>query len=133
MAIGNWITESIRLDARGGRLGESTASTGGERCPEGLLDVIGLKLGFGLFAAAWAIITMMHGASTNWQMLAGLRGLMGFAEGTAQPGGMKAATPGPGGSQQITRLEAKGSVVVTQLMAGSDSSPPSQGTDRARA
>lgn len=31
-----------------------------------------------------------------------------------QPGGMKAATPGPGGSQQITRLEAKGSVVVTQ-------------------
>ena len=26
----------------------------------------------------------------NWQMLAGLRGLMGFAEGSAQPGGMKA-------------------------------------------
>lgn len=30
------------------------------------------------------------------------------------PGGMKSATPGPGGSQQITRLEAKGGVVVTQ-------------------
>lgn len=29
-------------------------------------------------------------------------------------GGMKAATPGPGGQQQISRLEAKGSVVVTQ-------------------
>jgi ACS family hexuronate transporter-like MFS transporter len=55
-----------------------------------LLDVIGLKLGFGLFAAAWAILTMLHGTATNWQMLAGLRGLMGFAEGTAQPGGMKA-------------------------------------------
>jgi lipopolysaccharide export system protein LptA len=27
---------------------------------------------------------------------------------------MKAATPGPGGSSQISRLEAKGSVVVTQ-------------------
>ena len=27
---------------------------------------------------------------------------------------MKSATPGPGGSQQITRLEAKGGVVVTQ-------------------
>ena len=39
---------------------------------------------------AWAVITMLHGAATNWQMLAGLRGLMGFAEGSAQPGGMKA-------------------------------------------
>ncbi len=29
-------------------------------------------------------------------------------------GGMKSATPGPGGSQQITRLVAKGGVVVTQ-------------------
>jgi lipopolysaccharide export system protein LptA len=28
--------------------------------------------------------------------------------------GMKSATPGPGGSQQITRLVAKGGVVVTQ-------------------
>ncbi len=31
-----------------------------------------------------------------------------------EPGGMKAAMPGPGGSQQITRLEAKGGVIVTQ-------------------
>jgi lipopolysaccharide export system protein LptA len=30
------------------------------------------------------------------------------------PSGMKQATPGPGGQQQITRLEAKGGVVVTQ-------------------
>ena len=30
------------------------------------------------------------------------------------PGGMKSATPGPGGQQQISRLEAKGGVVVTQ-------------------
>ena len=29
-------------------------------------------------------------------------------------GGMKAATPGPAGQQQISRLEAKGDVVVTQ-------------------
>jgi ACS family hexuronate transporter-like MFS transporter len=55
-----------------------------------IMDVIGLKLGFGLFAAAWAILTALHGAAMNWQMLAALRGLMGFAEGTAQPGGMKA-------------------------------------------
>jgi ACS family hexuronate transporter-like MFS transporter len=55
-----------------------------------VMDLIGLKLGFGLFALAWAIIMMLHGAAVNWQMLAGLRGLMGFAEGSAQPGGMKA-------------------------------------------
>src|SRR5688572_17280218 len=55
-----------------------------------VMDVVGLKLGFGLFALAWALITMLHGTAINWQMLAGLRGLMGFAEGTAQPGGMKA-------------------------------------------
>ena len=54
------------------------------------MDLIGLKLGFGLFALAWALIMMLQGAATNWQMLAGLRGLMGFAEGSAQPGGMKA-------------------------------------------
>ncbi len=55
-----------------------------------LMDVIGLKLGFGLFALAWAIITMLHSVAGSWQILAGLRALMGFAEGTAQPGGMKA-------------------------------------------
>ena len=55
-----------------------------------VMDMVGLKLGFGLFALAWAVITMLHGAATNWQMLAGLRGLMGFAEGSAQPGGLKA-------------------------------------------
>ncbi len=55
-----------------------------------VMDIVGLKLGFGLFALAWALITMLHGTAINWQMLAGLRGLMGFAEGTAQPGGMKA-------------------------------------------
>jgi lipopolysaccharide export system protein LptA len=31
-----------------------------------------------------------------------------------QPGGMKSATPGAGGASQISRLEAKGGVVVTQ-------------------
>src|SRR3954470_14044035 len=55
-----------------------------------VMDAIGLKLGFGLFAMAWAVIMMLHGAAANWPVLAALRGLMGFAEGSAQPGGMKA-------------------------------------------
>jgi ACS family hexuronate transporter-like MFS transporter len=57
-----------------------------------VLDAIGLKLGFGIFALAWALVMMLHGAATSWPMLAGLRGLMGFAEGSAQPGGMKAVS-----------------------------------------
>ena len=64
-----------------------------------IMDVIGLKLGFGLFALAWAVITMLHGVAYNWPMLAALRGIMGFAEGSAQAGGMKAVAewfPGEG-------------------------------------
>jgi len=55
-----------------------------------VMDAIGLKLGFGLFALAWAVIMILHGAANSWQILAVLRGFMGFAEGSAQPGGMKA-------------------------------------------
>ncbi|MHA6768475.1 MFS transporter [Sphingobium ummariense] len=54
-----------------------------------LLDVIGLKLGFAIFASCWGVITMAHGLATGWVSLAGLRGLLGFAEGTAHPGGLK--------------------------------------------
>jgi lipopolysaccharide export system protein LptA len=36
------------------------------------------------------------------------------AKSAPQPSGMKAAVPGPGGSSQIRRLEAKGGVIVTQ-------------------
>jgi MFS transporter, ACS family, aldohexuronate transporter len=55
-----------------------------------VLDVIGLKRGFALFAVAWSLISMAHGLAHNWQMLAGLRGLLGLAEGSANPAGMKA-------------------------------------------
>ena len=55
-----------------------------------VLDVVGLKLGFALFAVAWSFISMAHGLARNWQGLAGLRGLLGFAEGCANPAGMKA-------------------------------------------
>jgi len=55
-----------------------------------LLDVIGLKAGFAIFAVAWSLINMAHGLANSWQALAGLRGLLGFAEGSANPAGMKA-------------------------------------------
>ena len=42
------------------------------------------------------------------------KSLVVFYEEQAMPGAAKAATPGPGGSQQISKLEARGGVVVTQ-------------------
>src|ERR1700688_3697996 len=44
------------------------------------------------------------------------KSLLVFYEGGDDAGGktMQAATPGPGGQQKIKRLEARGSVVVTQ-------------------
>ena len=55
-----------------------------------LMDAIGLKLAFAIFAVAWSLICMAHGLAYHWQVLAGLRGLLGLAEGSANPAGMKA-------------------------------------------
>ncbi len=57
-----------------------------------VLDVVGLKAGFAMFAVAWSCICMAHGLAHSWQALAGLRGLLGFAEGCANPAGMKATS-----------------------------------------
>lgn len=57
-----------------------------------VLDSIGLKYGFALFAAAWSLITMAHGLASSWPALMGLRGLLGLAEGSAHPAGMKAVS-----------------------------------------
>jgi len=54
-----------------------------------IIDTLGVKAGFALFAFLWSVICMAHGLATNWQMLAGLRGLLGFAEGAFSPGGLK--------------------------------------------
>jgi ACS family hexuronate transporter-like MFS transporter len=54
------------------------------------LDVLGLKRGLAIFATAWSFISMAHGLAHNWPTLAVLRGLLGFAEGSANPAGMKA-------------------------------------------
>ncbi len=55
-----------------------------------VLDSMGLKLGFAMFALAWSLINMSHGLANSWQMLAGLRAALGLAEGSANPAGMKA-------------------------------------------
>lgn len=54
-----------------------------------ILDVARLKIGLFAFAIAWGLITMAHALAGNWQAFAWLRGLQGFAEGVAQPAGLK--------------------------------------------
>ncbi|MEP6732621.1 MAG: MFS transporter [bacterium] len=53
------------------------------------LDVLGLKRGFAIFVTAWSLVSMAHGVAHSWQAFAWLRGLLGFAEGAANPAGMK--------------------------------------------
>ena len=55
-----------------------------------VMDVVGLKLGFAMFALAWSFVNMAHALAGSWQAFAFLRGLMGFSEGSANPAGMKA-------------------------------------------
>jgi ACS family hexuronate transporter-like MFS transporter len=55
-----------------------------------VLDVIGLKRGFAIFAIAWSFINMAHAFARTWPAFAALRGLLGLAEGSANPAGMKA-------------------------------------------
>ena len=57
-----------------------------------VLDVVGLKIGFAIFAVAWSFISMAHGLAGSWQGFAGLRALLGLAEGSANPAGMKATS-----------------------------------------
>jgi len=55
-----------------------------------VLDVLGLKIGFAIFAVTWSLVNMAHSLANSWQALAWLRGALGFAEGSANPAGMKA-------------------------------------------
>ena len=57
-----------------------------------VLDVLGLRLGFAIFAISWSFISMAHGLAHNWQVLLGLRAMLGLAEGCANPAGMKATS-----------------------------------------
>ena len=45
-----------------------------------VIDVLGVKSGFALFAFLWSIICAAHGLAGSWQMLAALRGLLDFLD-----------------------------------------------------
>lgn len=54
-----------------------------------ILDVLGTRLGFFLFAVGWAFANMAHALATGWQSLAFFRTLLGAAEAAAIPAGAK--------------------------------------------
>ncbi len=69
-----------------------------------ILDRLGLRLGFALFALAWSASSLMHGAAGGWRSLAACRAALGASEAAAVPAGMKAISEwfGPGERSQAT-------------------------------
>ncbi|EMM3404125.1 TPA: MFS transporter [Klebsiella pneumoniae] len=57
-----------------------------------ILDSIGLRIGFFIFALAWSFANMAHALAINWQSLAFFRGLLGLSESAAIPAGIKATS-----------------------------------------
>ncbi|AWK88104.1 MFS transporter [Azospirillum thermophilum] len=55
-----------------------------------IVDFLGLKVGFALFAALWSLANCLHGFATGWMSLAFFRGLLGLTEASAIPSGIKA-------------------------------------------
>ncbi|MFL9875572.1 MFS transporter [Paraburkholderia megapolitana] len=55
-----------------------------------VVDLIGLRLGFALFAALWSATGVLHGFATGWMSLGAMRGMLGLFEAAAIPSGMKA-------------------------------------------
>ena len=55
-----------------------------------VLDVLGLKIGIRDFRHRLVAGQHAHRLANSWQAFAWLRGLLGFAEGSANPAGMKA-------------------------------------------
>lgn len=54
-----------------------------------ILDALGTRLGFFLFALGWALANMAHALATGWPSLAFFRGLLGATEAAAIPAGAK--------------------------------------------
>jgi ACS family hexuronate transporter-like MFS transporter len=57
-----------------------------------VIDAIGTKLGFALFAVAWSIACASAAMATGWQSLAFLRSLLGITEAAGFPAAIKATT-----------------------------------------
>ena len=57
-----------------------------------ILDAIGTKLGFAVFAVAWSVACACAAMATGWQSMAFFRGVLGLTEAAGIPAGVKATT-----------------------------------------
>ncbi len=57
-----------------------------------LLDLLGTKVGYAMFAILWAIFCASKAMANSWQGLAISRGLVGMAEAAMIPAGLKASS-----------------------------------------
>jgi ACS family hexuronate transporter-like MFS transporter len=57
-----------------------------------VLDAIGTKIGFAVFALAWSLACACAAMATGWQSMAFFRGLLGLTEAAGIPAGVKATT-----------------------------------------
>jgi ACS family hexuronate transporter-like MFS transporter len=57
-----------------------------------VLDALGTRVGFAIFALGWALANMAHALATGTLSLAMFRGLLGAAEAAAIPAGSKAVS-----------------------------------------
>jgi ACS family hexuronate transporter-like MFS transporter len=57
-----------------------------------IIDSLGLKVAFAMFAVAWSLANMAHGLAGGWLSLAFFRGLLGVSESAAIPAGVKAVS-----------------------------------------
>lgn len=57
-----------------------------------VLDAVGTKIGFAVFALAWSVACACAAFSTGWKSMAVFRGLLGLTEAAGIPAGVKATT-----------------------------------------
>ncbi|MGY2172608.1 MFS transporter [Pseudomonas gingeri] len=57
-----------------------------------IVDAIGTKLGFAIFAIAWSLACAAAALATGWQGLAFMRGLLGVTEAAGMPSAVKTST-----------------------------------------
>ncbi|WP_219116125.1 MFS transporter [Janthinobacterium sp. UMAB-56] len=57
-----------------------------------VIDAIGTKLGFAIFALAWSVACACAAMATGWQSMALFRGMLGLTEAAGIPAGVKATT-----------------------------------------
>jgi MFS family permease len=76
-----------------------------------VLDVVGTKIGFALFAIAWSGACMLHGAANGWISLAVFRGMLGLTEAAGIPSGLN-------GVVQQRRVDRRGDRAAARRLVG---------------